>query len=173
MFDQLPVVLTARDFALLENLAQQWGEPFPGAAEIVRRKLAAATLVFPADVPVDVVTLNSRVRFKTSLGQTDERVLVAGPSEEIYGLTMLLASPRGMALIGAAVGQTIQARRRDGALEQLFIEALPFQPERKGARRRLTLVSDRGVSGEHRKTLPVAPEIARPGNDDDPGPSAA
>lgn len=172
MFDLLPVVLTSRDFALIENLAQQWGEPFPGAAEIVRRKLAAATLVFPADVPADVVTLNSRVRFSANSGLADERVLVAGPSEEIYGLTLLLASPRGLALIGAAVGQTIGARRRDGSTEQLFIEALPYQPERKRARPALSLVSDNGQRKERGAALQVV-TMARAGDDNDPGPGAA
>lgn len=170
MSDQPSVVLTSRDFALLENLALQWGEPFPGAAGIVRRKLAAATLLFPADVPADVVTLNSRVRFSANSGQTDERVLVAGPSEEIYGVTLLLASPRGLALIGAAVGQTIQASRRDGSLEQLVVEALPYQPERRRARPALTLVSDKGSNKERRAALQV---MTLAGDDNDPGPSAA
>jgi regulator of nucleoside diphosphate kinase len=146
MFDQLPVVLTSRDFALLENLVHQWGEPFAGAGEVVRRKLAAATLVFPADVPADVVTLNSRIRFRTRLGKADERVLVAGPSEEIYGMTVLLASPGGLALIGAAVGHTVEARRRDGSPEQLFIEALPYQPERTHVRPASGAVSGRALN---------------------------
>ena len=50
MTDDNAVVLTARDFTLLENLVHNWGDPFPGANEQIRRKLAAATVVFPDDL---------------------------------------------------------------------------------------------------------------------------
>lgn len=175
MHHSLPVLLTSKDYALLENLMQQWGEPFPGAADIIRRKLSDATLVFPADAPSDVVTLNSRVRFRTSSGQAEERTLVAGPSEEIYGMTLLLASPRGLALIGTAVGQTVEAFRRDGEVEQLFIEAVPYQPEQARPRPTLQVVTG-GASGSKPRPAPLNKPVAHPtyfGGDDDPGPSAA
>lgn len=172
MTTHLPVVLTARDFALLESFSQNWGEPFPGAAEIMRRKLAAATLVFPADVPTDVVTLNSRVRFRVGTSVVDERTIVGGPSEEVYGLTLQLASPRGLALIGAAVGQTVEARRRGGSVEHLVIEAVPYQPEQRRSAG-LTVVSSQD---RPRAASPAAqPRYATAwiGSDDDPGPGAA
>jgi regulator of nucleoside diphosphate kinase len=176
MFQPLPVVLTSRDFALLENLVDQWGEPFPGASEIIRWKLSAATVVFPADVDPGVVTLNSRVRFRTASGHTDERTLVGGPSEAVFGLTILLPSPRGVALIGASAGQTVEARRRDGGTEQLFIEAVPYQPERSPARSRLRVVarSDALAATPGSGSLSVRqPAATSWGPDDDPGPSAA
>lgn len=174
MHPSLPVLLTSKDFALLENLMQQWGEPFAGAAEIIRRKLSNATLVFPADAPPDVVTLNSRVRFRVGSGHSEERVLVAGPSEEVYGMTLLLASPRGLALIGASAGQTVEAIRRDGEVEQIFIEAVLYQPEQARPRPALQVVNG-GVSDSTLR--PAAVKKPAPpryfGGDDDPGPSAA
>ena len=85
MPDHLPVVLTSSDFSILETLSQQWGEPFAGAAEMARKKLAAASVVFPADVPDDVVTLNRRVRFRVDNSQAQERKIVCDPSEAMYG----------------------------------------------------------------------------------------
>ena len=174
MTAHLPVVLTARDFALLESFSQNWGEPFPGAAEIMRRKLAAATLVFPADVPTDVVTLNSRVRFRVGTSVVDERTIVGGPSEEVYGLTLLLASPRGLALIGAAVGQAVEARRRDGSVEHLLIEAVPYQPEQRRSAG-LTVVASQDLPARRPASPAAQPRYATAwfGSDDDPGPGAA
>ncbi|WDR07260.1 nucleoside-diphosphate kinase [Devosia rhodophyticola] len=162
----LPVILTSNDFAVLEAMSQQWTEPFVGAADILRRKLSAATVVFPTDIPADIVTLKSRVRFGIGPMHLDERVLVRGPAEEVYGMTMLLASPRGLALIGAAVGQTVAAVRRDGSVEQLHVEAVPYQPEQKRAPAPIQFVP--------RHELAKPKWVASPyGGNDDPGPSAA
>jgi regulator of nucleoside diphosphate kinase len=169
MSDHLPIVMTSRDFSLIESLISQWGEPFPGAAEIARSKLGRATIVFPADVPRDVVTLNSRVRFHIGHGPSQERVLVGGQSEEMYGVTLLLASPRGLALIGNAAGHVVQCLRKDGSFEELHIEEVVFQPERR-----------LGLSLVHSGEPVAAPArmVTRVGaldgfGDDDPGPSAA
>ena len=173
MSDQLLVVLTSKDFALLEAISQGHGEPFVGAAEIIRRKLGAATLVFPSDVPANVVTLNSRVRFRAGDAQPEERTLIGEPSEEVYGLTLLLGSPRGLALIGAAVGQTIEVQRKDGRTEQLHIEAVTFQPAQQRSRPALKIVSSQQMEPP---ATPASHTSARPfqrGFDDDPGPSAA
>lgn len=96
MLESFPVVLTAEDFALLQNIADLPTEPFPGAIEVVRRKLAATNVVFPADVIDDVVTLNSRVRFSVNNGSVDARVLVGGPIEDVYDRTLPLTSPEGL-----------------------------------------------------------------------------
>jgi regulator of nucleoside diphosphate kinase len=170
MSEHLPIVLTSEDFALLQSFTEQPAEPFPGAMDVVRRKLANATVVFPADIGADVVTLNSRVRFSVNNGWVDERALVGGPSEESYCLTLPLTTPRGLALIGARVGQTVTALRGDGWVERIHIDALPYQPEAHRSQPRLRVVS------QH-----IRADIATPGRtvrpaffgDDDPGPSAA
>ena len=171
MQEQPSIVLTARDYALLEALAQLPAEPFAGAAEIIRHKLATALVVFPTDVAPDVVTLNSRVRFRIGSGPAQDRVRVAGPSEEVYGLTQILASPRGMALIGASAGDRVAARRRDGTVEDIAIEAVLFQPEqRRRPPLRVVAANPADVvlqAGWKRTATPAY------SGDDDPGPSAA
>ena len=175
MTDDHPVILTASDFALLDNFVHNWGEPFAGAGDLVRRKLAAATLVFPMDVPADVVTLNSRVRFRVGNAFPEERTLVGGPSEEIYGMTLVLASPRGLALIGAAAGQVVQARRPDGLTEGLLIEAVPYQPRQRKTPAILRVVSRQDMPETLHSLGKAGPRLgaSRFRDDDDPGPSAA
>jgi regulator of nucleoside diphosphate kinase len=175
MTDDFAVVLTAKDFALLENLVHNWGEPFPGASEHIRRKLASATVVFPKDVPSNVVTLNSCVRFRVGTALPEERTIVSGPSEARYGMTLPLSSPRGVALIGAAVGQTVNALRADGSTEILLIEAVPHQPAQTQSEVGLRVISRQELPDAH-SVFPTARcrlETPRFGNDDDPGPSAA
>lgn len=175
MTTELPVVLTARGFALLESLLQQHEAPFAGAAEIVRRKLDAAIVVFPTDVPANVVTLRSRVRFCVDGATADECTLIGAPDDAAYGPTLLLTSPRGLALIGAAAGQTIPAQLPDGSEEMIRIEAVPYQPEQRRSRLDLQVISGRDlpepakILSSARSRQPVAPF----GGDDDPGPSAA
>lgn len=175
MTDDNAVVLTARDFTLLENLVHNWGEPFPGANEQVRRKLAAATVVFPEDLPLDVVALNCRVRFRVGTARAEERTIVGGPSEAVYGMTLALASSRGVALIGAAVGQAVEARRYDGSTEFIVVEAVPYQPARPRPAVGLKVVSSQEMP-ERRSVAPSARSrfvASRFGDNDDPGPSAA
>ena len=175
MTNDLSLVFTSRDFVLLEHLLDAGGEPFAGAAEIIRRKLAAATLVFPEDVPADVVTLNSRVRFVADAAASEEGTLVVGPSDAVSGLALLLNSPRGLALIGATAGQTVQARRQDGSVEHLLIEAVPYQPEQRRSRPALKVVSSQELPDTPVAVSSAASRYVPPrlGGDDDPGPSAA
>lgn len=175
MTDASAVVLTSKDFALLENLVHNWGEPFPDAGDYIRRKLASATVVFPNDIPAGVITLSSRVRFRVGHASPEERTIVGGPSEAVYGMTMPLASPRGVALIGSAVGQTVEAFRPDGAIETLLIEAVPYQPEQARPAVRLRVVSSQELpdAGNVFPSYRSRVSASRTGNDDDPGPSAA
>lgn len=175
MTDDLAVVLTAKDFTLLENLVHNWGEPFPGADGYIRRKLATATVVFPNDVPTNVVTLNSRVRFRVGTALPEERTIVGGPSEAAYGVTLPLASPRGLALIGAAVGQTVEALLPNDTIEILLIEAVPYQPGQTRPGGGLKVVSSQELPDA--RSVFTSPRsrfsASQMGNDDDPGPSAA
>ena len=175
MTDGNAVILTARDFTLLESLVHDWGEPFPGAYEQIRRKLANATVVFPEDLPAGVVALHSRVRFRVGTGLAEERTIVGGPSEAVYGMTLTLASPRGVALIGAAVGQAVRALRPDGSSELIVIDAVTYQAGRPRAAGGLKIVSRQ--EWVHRPQVVASAGFvgtaSRFGDDDDPGPSAA
>lgn len=164
-----PFVLTSKDFALIESLLLDANDVFSGRALAIRRKLLNATLVFPEDIAPDVVTMDSLVRYRVG-GMVEERTLVTG-TRGSDAATCTLSSSRGLALLGASAGQSVQALRHDGSLEILHIEAVLYQPE------------------AHRQTAEAAPPAKvsslstyrRRGNvatqptpdDDDPGPRAA
>jgi regulator of nucleoside diphosphate kinase len=167
--------LTTKDFSILENLLNG-PQVFAGATMLIRRKLHAARLVFGVDIAPEIVTLNSRVRYRVNGGRAEERILVLTATEEIGGLTLRLDSPRGIALIGARAGETVEAPRRDGSVESLEIEAVLYQPEAHGARGQTdgstAALGTISVLSAHRlrrggRALPVDD------GGDDPGPSAA
>ena len=175
MTDDNAVILTARDITLLENLVHSWGEQFPGASDQIRRKLDQATVVFPEDLPSGVVALNSRVRFRVGTALAEERTIVGGPSEAVYGTTLTLMSSRGVALIGAAAGQTVQARRYDGSPELLIIEAVPYQADSQRPAVALKVISRQELPDRHHVASPARSRVmaSRFRDDDDPGPNAA
>jgi regulator of nucleoside diphosphate kinase len=172
---QLPIVLTSADFTVLQNLAGNWREPFAGASQMIRRKLDAATIMFPADIPADVVTLGSRVRFRVGSEPARECSLARELNGDGTGDDVALASALGLAMIGAAAGDVVQLPKADGTVEQVLIEAVLFQPEQKRAGPALRVVS--------RAQPPLGPNVfalrepqaaSFSGEwDDDPGPSAA
>jgi regulator of nucleoside diphosphate kinase len=180
MPDPQTAILTSKDYALLEALLVSSSEIFSGAAMQIRRKLRHATLVFPADINADVVTLDSRVRFRVEGGGAEERVIVVREDAQGDGPTLALNCPRGIAMIGASAGDTVEVPRADGTFELLHIEAVLFQPEahvRAKERRATASVVDFAQASSLRQLNAQRPRPATipfgAGDDDDPGPSAA
>jgi regulator of nucleoside diphosphate kinase len=104
----------------------------------------------------------------------EERTIVGGPSEAVHGMTLSLVSSRGVALIGAAAGQTVEARRYDGSTECLAIEAVPYQAGRPRPSVGLRVVSSRELPDRHPIVSSARSRVvASRFGDDDPGPSAA
>lgn len=129
MISSQSITLAPRTFALLEGLLQQLEPDQDILRVMLSRKLERARVVFAPDIAPDVATLNSRVRFRIDAGSADERILVWGDDREVYGATLPISVPRGLALLGMRVGQTVPAPTLDGTVEHLTLEAILFQPE--------------------------------------------
>lgn len=177
MSDPQAVSLTSKDYAVLETLLAAPGDAFSGSTMFIRRKLRSATLVFPTDIDANVVTLSSRVRYRIDGGANEERVIVASAGETVAWPTLGLDCARGVALLGASVGQSLEVPRQDGTFETLHVEAVLYQPEAHGE-------VDTGVAPEPVRSGTVSqfsafrhrrnsPPRDFDGDDDDPGPSAA
>lgn len=184
MSDPNAVSLTSKDYALLETLLAAPGDVFSGSTMFIRRKLRSATLVFPTDIDANVVTLNSRVRYRIDGGASEERVVVAKPGATGTWPILALDCARGIALLGASVGQQLDIPRQDGSFETLQVEAVLYQPEAHGevdtgagdgpgageaSPVRLATVSQFSAFRQRQNSPPRDFD----GDDDDPGPSAA
>lgn len=114
MLDALPAAqATARD-ALLDELGR-------------------AALAEPWEMPPDVVTMNSRVRFSFD-GSGQEATMTLTYPKDMNGDPdqLSILTPVGTALLGLKVGDTISWERPDGALFDITVRAIEYQPERDG-----------------------------------------
>lgn len=166
-------ILTTKDFTILEVLQERGTGLSEPLAALLRHKLDCATVVFRADVPANVATLNSRIRYRAGAGEPETRIIAHDEIAGIAGLTLPLTTLRGLALLGLAEGESIVLPRDGGSAPQrIVLEEVLYQPEAERhrsaqpARPRppLRLVHDAGP-------LPVS--VHPDGGDDDPGPSAA
>lgn len=106
------LILTTEDYSLL--LAYLNGGYGRSAfdrrnAEGLKTELKKATLVNKADLPVDVVRLNSRVRIKSEdRDEVMELMLVTPDKADIKERRISVMAPIGTALIGFRKGQKVK-----------------------------------------------------------------
>ena len=100
--------------------------------DLFRAELRRSRGVAPAEVPPDVVTMNSRVAL---LGPEDEGVIVytlVYPEEECRALGKVsVLSPMGAALLGARVGDDVCWSASEGP-GVATVQRLLYQPEAAG-----------------------------------------
>jgi regulator of nucleoside diphosphate kinase len=137
-------------------------------------------VVFRDDIPPDVATLSSRVIFTVDGREPDTRVLSHDRMTSPVGLFLPITTPRGLALLGLAAGQTFRLAKPDGGEERIVLEAVAYQPE--AAKREKDALARLTTPAARRSALRVIPgafsgrptvQTARSGDIDDPGPSAA
>ena len=173
-------ILTTKDFTILEVMLDRCHGRDDPLADLLKRKLDAALVVFRDDVPGGVATLSSRVVFSVDGHEPDTRIVSHDRMSSPIGLFLPITTQRGLALLGLTEGQSIRVPGQDGEDETMLLEKVLYQPEesrrekdpltRQSSLRRsksiLRLVhSDCGAPGQAAR-LGI-------GTLDDPGPSAA
>jgi regulator of nucleoside diphosphate kinase len=127
------IVVSSLDLVRLELLLGS----LPASQSHVRNglldELARAEIVEPEEMPANVVTMNSRVRFAIDK-QSEEFSLTLAYPKDINGAgdQISVLSPVGNALIGLAAGDRIEWTRPDGALFEVTVLDVLYQPERAG-----------------------------------------
>ncbi|EEY45242.1 regulator of nucleoside diphosphate kinase [Vibrio mimicus VM223] len=112
---------------LMDNLATLSPE-----LEKLEEELDRATVLEPEEMPENVVTMNSTVRFKFSgSDEVMEKTLVY-PNDVKSSADVSIFAPVGSALLGLAVGQQLAWPMPGGALKTLEIIDIVYQPERAG-----------------------------------------
>ena len=107
----------------------------PAAREAIApltRRITSARIVAAADVPRNVVTLNSRVALRDLDSMARVSCTLSEPSDvKLFGDRLSVAGPAGAALLGARVGQVVRwslgPRTRRYRVEQIH-----YQPEAAG-----------------------------------------
>lgn len=131
---QLPVI-TDLDAARIRDLATRLPESHGPAAlnELIDMVTHQADIVPSRGVSADIVTVNSIVSFRDELTQTVHKVTVVYPQDmSISERRISVLSPVGRALLGQAVGNLSKVELPDGALREIRVLELHYQPEAAG-----------------------------------------
>ncbi|QDS99553.1 nucleoside diphosphate kinase regulator [Adhaeretor mobilis] len=129
------IVIARDDYERLENLFHsEFAQAFSDKHYLhsLRGELDAATIVEMAEVPHDVVTMNSVVRLQeTGSNEVGTFTLVYPVDANIAEGKLSILAPIGTAILGYRVGDKVRWQVPDGTAE-FVIEELVFQPERDG-----------------------------------------
>lgn len=127
------IVLTSRDFDRLEALLDSLpANAMPGKA-LLQKELERAEVVAPEDVPPNVVTMNSTIRFSIAESGEDFRLTLVYP-KDVEGQTdrISVLTPVGSALLGMSVGDELEWPRPGGGKSTVRVIDVLYQPERAG-----------------------------------------
>ena len=128
---ELPqIYLTQTDMDRLMKLV----EAHPGQGlSMLEGELVRANVVPRAEIPSDVVTMNSRVIFENeTTGERREVTLVFPANADIEAGRISVLVPVGTALLGLRAGQSIDWELPGGEKQRYRIVKVPFQPEAAG-----------------------------------------
>ena len=127
------IIINELDAGRIDRLLEQPQWASQPVADALNDELDRAVMCEPEQMPHDVVTMNSRVRFRDlSSGEERTRTLVypADMSDSSSQLSVL--APVGAALLGLKVGASIRWALPNGTITHLEVLELLYQPEAAG-----------------------------------------
>ncbi|MGL4428159.1 MAG: nucleoside diphosphate kinase regulator [Silvania sp.] len=127
------IIINELDAERIDRLLEQPAFASLPVAEALNAELDRAQMCAPQDMPHNVVTMNSQVRFRDlTTGEERTRTLVY-PNQMTDSATQLsVLAPVGAALIGLRTGDTIHWELPGGTSTHLEVLELIFQPEAAG-----------------------------------------
>lgn len=125
------ITVSSLDYERLQALLEKDGNAFPGR-EALEAELDRADVLEPKDMPPDVVTMNSTVRFTLKeAGKTNTLQLVYPKDMDGSSEKVSIFAPVGIALLGLRVGDELQMPSPTGQVT-VHVEAITWQPESAG-----------------------------------------
>jgi len=128
-----PIVVTYKDMLRLTALTEIYGfgrtRPLVDALE---GELVRARMVASDEVPGDVVTMNSRVRYADECTGRVREIVLCYPDAGTEDGRVSVLSPVGVALLGLATGDAIEWVMPDGRSHRLRVLEVIYQPEASG-----------------------------------------
>lgn len=127
------IIVSSLDMERLEALIHSLPHGEAAAQHRLLEELARADVVEPHEMPPNVVTMNSKVRFSTEQPTEEFCMTLSYPKDMTAdGDQVSVLSPVGNALLGLAVGDSIEWTRPNGVLFEVTVLDLLYQPERDG-----------------------------------------
>ena len=132
-----PITVSWLDLERLERLLDRLPAAQAQARDALSDELGRAEMVEPWEMPPDVVTMNSRVRFSFDGSEEEVTMTLSYPKDmDDSGEQLSVLTPVGTALLGLKVGDSIAWRRPDGGVFEVTVRGIDYQPERAGELRR-------------------------------------
>jgi len=126
------IIVTRHDLHRLDGLLKAVSTAYRTDQEHLaklKNELSRARIVDPKRVPGDVVTMNSRVRFRDLEEERDHVFSLVFPADaDISQNRLSILAPVGAALLGYRVGDVVEWPVPSGT-KRLRIEELVYQPE--------------------------------------------
>lgn len=128
------IQVTEADYERLHRLIEAWPDNRDvDATEVLAEELERAEVVPAGQIARNVVTMNSRVVFENQRTAERREVWLVYPHEsDVERGRISVLAPIGSALLGLAVGQTIDWPLPGGHVKQLRIVEVMYQPEQAG-----------------------------------------
>jgi len=124
------IFITDQDYHRLSALVSQVEGPW---VEALEEELSRAHVIGQKEIPGNIVTMNSRVKFvDESTGSESEMTLVYPQDANLDKGRISILAPVGIALLGLSAGQSIDWKMPNGAVKKLKVQEVIFQPEAAG-----------------------------------------
>lgn len=128
-----PITLSSLDLERLETLIEATPDhAFPGKDALLE-ELGRATVLAPEQMPPDVVTMNSTVRFSVADSDREFRLTLVYPRDAAGGNERIsVLAPVGSALLGLSAGDALDWPLPGGETTTVRVIEVTYQPERAG-----------------------------------------
>lgn len=121
------------DLERLERVLDRLPAAQANARDALFDELGRADMVEPWEMPPDIVTMNSRVRFRFTDSNEEVTKTLCYPKDMTDGDEQLsVLTPVGTALLGVRVGESIRWSKPGGGEFEVMVLGIEFQPERAG-----------------------------------------
>ena len=127
------IIINELDAERIDRLLEQPAFANSPVADALNEELDRAQMCTPESMPHDVVTMNSRVKFRNlTTGEELTRTLVYPAQMTDSSAQLSVLAPVGAALLGLRTGDTIHWDLPGGASTHLEVLELLYQPEAAG-----------------------------------------
>lgn len=128
-----PAIIVSRlDLERIEALLDRLPPAQAATHAALREELDRAAVLEPAEMPDNVVTMNSTVSFTGDNGAAPLRMTLVYPNAAGKPGTVSILAPVGSALLGLAKGKHIDWPTPDGHRHRLTVLSIDYQPEAAG-----------------------------------------
>ncbi len=122
------IYITEKDYLRIQHTLRSYRSH---DLENLELELERAKIISDHEVPADLVTMNSKLRYLQLPENIEATVTIVYPGSIGVGKISLL-SPEGSALLGLKVGQQINWMFPDGNTRTLKVLEILYQPEANG-----------------------------------------